>query len=73
MAQEGELHIEQSLEAADSSYMEMDFMADSVAQNSGSVNILVIILAVLVVLGAVSFFIYKKKKKDLSPQHDSGQ
>lgn len=68
MAQGEELYIEESMEAADSSHMEIDFMADAVAKNSGSVNTLIIILAVLVVLGAVAFFIYKKKKKDLSTQ-----
>ncbi len=61
--------IVQSPEAADSSHMEMDFMAtDAVVESSGSGNTYIIILAVLVVLGAVSFFIFKRKRKSLSPK-----
>ncbi len=67
MAQE-DLLIVQSPEAADSSHMEMDFMGDAVAKSSGSGNTFIIILAVLVVLGVVSFFILKRNKKFLFPK-----
>ena len=61
MAQDGNMFID-DLEAADSSHMEMEFMADAVSGNSGSISIPVIIIVVLAILGIAGFLLMRKKK-----------
>ena len=61
-AQDETMHVE-SLEVADSSHMEQDFMADAFVQNSGSGNYAIIIVAALLIIAVTVYFILKKKKK----------
>ena len=59
MAQDGGMLIE-NLENPDSTYLEQEFMADAIVRSSGTGNMVLIIIAVLIVLAALGLYIIKK-------------
>lgn len=52
-----------NLGVQDSSYMEMDFLAEGAQSSSSGNSTLIIIIVAVVVVAAVLFFLLKKKKK----------
>ncbi len=52
-----------NLGVQDSSYMEMDFLAEGTQSSSSGNSTLIIIIVAVVVVAAVLFFLLKKKKK----------
>jgi LPXTG-motif cell wall-anchored protein len=61
MAQDGGMFIE-NLENPDSTYLEQEFMADAIVRSSGTGNMVLIIIAVLIVLAALGLYIIKKRR-----------